>query len=72
MADLRRELGGQRHTVARTLTRTRTAAARAALLATLADLDADAFVRSAGLADADLSAIRTRLLSPSGASSVPD
>src|SRR5262245_27793061 len=36
--------------------------ARALILATLASLDADAYLHSGGLSDADLAAVRTRLL----------
>jgi protein tyrosine/serine phosphatase len=38
--------------------------ARAAILATLASLDADAYLRTGGLTDGDLAAVRARLLGP--------
>jgi hypothetical protein len=43
--------------------------ARAAIGATLASLDIDAALRSGGLSDADLAAVRARLVEPSAASS---
>lgn len=38
--------------------------ARAAILATLASLDVDAYLRTGGLSDGDLAAVRARLLAP--------